>query len=156
LRYARVDGCLFHSQKTPRGDVDSRTVRADLWIERWIKIKDWYSINECAEHQDFSVEPGSSSCLAPESTSSISGSRRQSSRRHGYARVTSTFLGRLRSDELEPATSLALACSAAAGALPDRIMETAQLVQGDALHVFQNDLAGLCERGVLHCKGAPR
>jgi replicative DNA helicase len=61
------------------------------------------------------------------------------------ARVTSTYLGRLRSGEIEPQASLALARRAAAEAPlltiadatqawapPEWIMSTAQLVQGDA------------------------
>jgi len=64
-------------------------------------------------------------------------------------RVTSTFLGRLRSGELEPAASLALARRAAASAPlltladatqawapPEWIMQTAQLVQADASHLL--------------------
>ena len=65
------------------------------------------------------------------------------------ARVTSTFLGRLRSGELEPEASLALARRAAAAAPlltladatqawapPEWIMQTAELVQGDASHLL--------------------
>jgi len=65
------------------------------------------------------------------------------------ARVTSTFLGRLRSGELDPQSSLALARRAAASAPlltladatqawapPEWIMETARLIQEDALHLL--------------------
>jgi replicative DNA helicase len=65
------------------------------------------------------------------------------------ARVTSTFLGRLRSGELDPRTSLALARRAAAAAPllsladatqawapPDWIMDAAELVRGDASHLL--------------------
>jgi replicative DNA helicase len=65
------------------------------------------------------------------------------------ARVTSTYLGRLRSGELEPQASLALARRAAAAAPlltiadatqawapPEWIMATAQLLQGDAAHLL--------------------
>jgi replicative DNA helicase len=65
------------------------------------------------------------------------------------ARVTSTFLGRLRSGELEPQASVALARRAAAAAPlltladatqawapPEWIMQTTQLVQADASHLL--------------------